>query len=53
MLNINVKYKNNLNWTDVYVTHNIEHRTEPVSHYSFSGHLILQQHKWLSIILEF
>ena len=22
----------NVDWTDVYDTHNIEHRTEPVSH---------------------
>ena len=32
-----------VDWTDVYDTHNIEHRTEPVSHYSISGQLILPQ----------
>ena len=38
-----------VDWTDVYDTYNIEHRTEPVSHYSTSGQLILPQRLWLSI----
>ena len=38
-----------VDWTDVYGTYNIEHRTEPVSHYSISGQLILPQRYWLSI----
>ena len=32
-----------VDWTDVYDTHNIEHKTEPVSHDSISGQLILPQ----------
>ena len=38
-----------VDWADVYETHNIEHRTEPVSHESISEQLILPQSLWLSI----
>ena len=38
-----------VDWTDIFDTHNIEHRTEPVSHYNISWELILPQRYWLSI----
>ena len=46
---INSDFQLGLDWTDVYDTHSIEHRTEPGSHENISGQLILPQRLWLSV----